>query len=233
MQTPRILVTRPEPGATRTAQRLRAAGFEPVVLPLTRIERLAFEMPEGAFGGLVLTSAQALAGTDVAAFTSLPVVAVGDTTAHAAREAGFQRIETATGSAESVAILAASVFRPNSRIFYVCGRVRRPELELLLKKAGFSVVAVETYDAKPVAYQSGDLVEILGNQPFDAVILMSAVTAELFADYSLKPQLQNALLVCFSQRIADVAESLGSRIAVTQEANEVSLMALLETHFSK
>jgi uroporphyrinogen-III synthase len=117
MQTPRILITRPEPGASRTAARLRAAGFEAVVLPLTRIERLAFGVPEGRFDGVVVTSAQALAGVDASRFISLPVVAVGDTTATAAREMGFSRIETASGSVESVAAVAAANFERGNRFY--------------------------------------------------------------------------------------------------------------------
>ncbi|RWD98328.1 MAG: uroporphyrinogen-III synthase, partial [Mesorhizobium sp.] len=30
----RVLVTRPEPGASRTARRLEAPGFQPILLPL-------------------------------------------------------------------------------------------------------------------------------------------------------------------------------------------------------
>ena len=44
----RVLVTRPEPGAGRTAARLQAAGFEPIVLPLSEIVRLAPALPATA-----------------------------------------------------------------------------------------------------------------------------------------------------------------------------------------
>ena len=37
MNGQRVLVTRPEPGASRTATRLRAAGHVPVVLPLSEV----------------------------------------------------------------------------------------------------------------------------------------------------------------------------------------------------
>ncbi|RVD11473.1 uroporphyrinogen-III synthase, partial [Mesorhizobium sp. M7A.F.Ca.ET.027.02.1.1] len=36
----RVLVTRPEPGASRTAHRLEEAGFQPVLLPLTETKAL-------------------------------------------------------------------------------------------------------------------------------------------------------------------------------------------------
>jgi uroporphyrinogen-III synthase len=233
MQTPRILVTRPEPGASRTAERLRQAGYEPVVLSLTRIERLAFEIPEGPFDAVVLTSAQALAAIDAAPLTSIPIMAVGDMTAKAARLAGFLRIETASGSAESVATMAGSTFKPHSRLLYLCGKVRRPELESLLEQAGFLVTAVETYSAVPADHEFSELPGIADGKPFAAVILMSAVTAELFGGYAAKQPFHDALLVCFSQRIADVASSYGNRIAVTEEATEGSLMSLLNTHFKK
>jgi uroporphyrinogen-III synthase len=233
MQTPRILITRPEPGASRTAGRLREAGYEPVVLPLTRIERLNFEIPDGPFDAVVLTSAQALDGVHTAPFASLPMIVVGDMTAKAAGEAGFTRIQTASGSAESVAALAVSTFKPHSRLLYLCGKVRRPELESLLGEAGFIVTAVETYNAAPIDHEFGNLSAIIDGKPFDAVILMSAVTAELFGNYADKPQFRDSLLVCFSQRIAAVASLRGSRITVTDEATEGSLMSHLKTRFEK
>jgi uroporphyrinogen-III synthase len=232
MQTPRILITRPEPGATRTAARLRAAGFEPVILPLTRINRLEYVLPDKPVDGVVVTSARALSGVDTAVFNSLPIVAVGETTANAAREAGFLKIDTASGSAESVAALAASAFRPGSHILYFCGKVRRPELEALLDRSGFTVVAIETYNAEPIDHKTKELSEILGNEPFDIVILMSAVTAELFSHHALNPQFRDALSVCFSQRIADVASFFGCRTAVTDEPTEDSLVKFLTAHFS-
>mgnify|MGYP000900718465 CR=1 FL=1 len=42
----RVLVTRPEPGACRTAAKLRTFGFDPVILPLSRTRPLA--VPEEA-----------------------------------------------------------------------------------------------------------------------------------------------------------------------------------------
>jgi uroporphyrinogen-III synthase len=233
MQTPRILITRPEPGASRTAERLREAGYEPAVLPLTRIERLAFELPEGPFGGIVVTSAQAFGNADYSRLMTLPLIAVGETTAKAARDAGFADIEAATGSAESVAGLAKFTLKPGARILYLCGKVRRPELEELLAAAGFSVEAVETYNAGPIYHSKIEFGRMTGDKPFDAVILMSAVTAELFSKFAGKPQFQNSLFVCFSQRIAGAAGSSGNRIAVTDEATEDSLMSLLKTHFKK
>lgn len=230
---PRILITRPEPGAARTAERLQRIGFEPVVVPLARIERLAFEFPESEFDGLVVTSAQALNGGDFSQLSSLPVIAVGEMTAKAARKAGFSSIVTANGSVESVAECAVLKFKRGARLLYLCGTVRRSELETLLSGAGLMVKVIETYSAAPVEYSEAALVEMLGSQPFDAVVLMSAVAAELFRGLAAMPQFQNALLICFSPRIAEAAKAAGSSIAVTQEATEESLVDLLQSRFKK
>jgi uroporphyrinogen-III synthase len=228
MQTPRILITRPEPGASRTAERLREAGFEAVSLPLTRIERLAFDFPDRQFDGIVVTSAQALGEADYARLLDVPLIAVGETTARAGRAAGFKRVAAASGSAESVAALAVSALKQGDSILYLCGEVRRPELEALLIDAMFSVLAVATYNAVPVNYDESELTATLGDMRFHAVVLMSAVAAECFAALAGRPQFQDAELICFSKRIAQAVARLGKPVAITAEATEDSLIKLLK-----
>ena len=55
-----VLVTRPLPAATRTADRLRVQGYVPLLLPLTEIVPLNPTVPEGTFNAFVATSANAL-----------------------------------------------------------------------------------------------------------------------------------------------------------------------------
>ncbi|WP_284222549.1 uroporphyrinogen-III synthase, partial [Brevundimonas denitrificans] len=82
----RVWVTRAEPGASRTADRLTARGFDPVIAPLLAIRPIPQAPPD-------LTGIAALAFTSangVAAFGALtpdrtrPVFTVGDATAQAA-----------------------------------------------------------------------------------------------------------------------------------------------------
>ena len=57
----RVLVLRPEPGASATVERARERGLDAVAIPLFEIEPLAWEAPEaGSFDGLLLTSANAV-----------------------------------------------------------------------------------------------------------------------------------------------------------------------------
>ena len=89
----RILLTRPEPDNARTAATLRALGHEAVEAPLLRIETIAgADFGEPPWSGVLLTSAngaRAAAGhLRFAEIIALPVLAVGESTAKAARAAG-------------------------------------------------------------------------------------------------------------------------------------------------
>jgi uroporphyrinogen-III synthase len=233
---PRILVTRPEPGASRTAARLAAAGFDPVVLPLTRIAPLDFTLPEGPFDAAIVTSAQALTAVRCQRILQLPVFAVGETTAQSAKSAGFGQVITAGGSTESIAALVRKCADPAARLLYLCGRVRRPELEAALVGAGFHLTAVETYDALPVVCSEEELAARLGPAPIEAVALMSALAAAQFAALARKPQLspifRSSEVFCFSQRISDaLGKGTGWNVHVTRHASEDALVQLLSLRF--
>jgi len=88
----KLLIIRPEPGASDSAQRARALGLDPLVCPLFAVEPVAWTVPDPArFDGLLLTSANAVrfAGIRLAELAGLPVAAVGDATTRAARVAGL------------------------------------------------------------------------------------------------------------------------------------------------
>jgi uroporphyrinogen-III synthase len=90
----KVWITRAEPGATATAERVRALGHVPLVAPLLVVE------PEGPVA-IDLSGVAAFAFTSangVRAFTArsperaLPVYAVGSATAEAARAVGFTSV---------------------------------------------------------------------------------------------------------------------------------------------
>jgi uroporphyrinogen-III synthase len=90
----RIVILRPEPGATATFERAVEQGLSPVKLPLFEIERIRWAPPGdlSQFDGLLITSANAIreGGEGLEQLKSLPVYAVGPATAAVAREAGFE-----------------------------------------------------------------------------------------------------------------------------------------------
>jgi uroporphyrinogen-III synthase len=88
-----LLLVRPEPGLSASAERARQAGLDVIARPLFRIEPLDWEAPDPhGYDGLLLTSANALryAGSRLDGLKSLPAHAVGPATADAARAAGLK-----------------------------------------------------------------------------------------------------------------------------------------------
>lgn len=120
--TARVLVLRPEPGASRTAALLGQAGMEPVVYPLFDVEALAWEPPDAdAFDALLLTSANAVrhAGPALARYGALPCYCVGEATAAAARDAGLADVRVGGGDAATTVPLLLADGR--SRVLHLGG----------------------------------------------------------------------------------------------------------------
>ncbi|MEG3181706.1 uroporphyrinogen-III synthase [Sphingomonas sp. LT1P40] len=121
--TRRIAILRPEPGNASTTQRVRDAGLEALPLPLFTMRPLDWTPPDPArFDGLLLTSANALlhGGAGLAALRALPVLAVGPTTADAARAAGFD--VTLTGDSDVATLLREAT--GDTRLLWLAGRER-------------------------------------------------------------------------------------------------------------
>lgn len=119
----RVLVLRSEPGATVTVDRARELGLDAVSVPLFGIEPVEWVVANvTAFDGLLLTSANAVrhGGRQLQGLRPLPVYAVGEATAAAAREAGFTI--TTTGNAGVAALLNA--IPPELRLLHLCGEHR-------------------------------------------------------------------------------------------------------------
>lgn len=120
-----IAVLRPEPGNRVTAAAIEARGRKAIRLPLFAARPLAWQPPDPAsFDALIVTSANALrhGGAGLAALLELPVHAVGEVTAEAARRAGFAvALAGKAGSAELLARAEAAGVR---RALHLAGRDR-------------------------------------------------------------------------------------------------------------
>ena len=120
----KLLLLRPEPGLSQSAERAAQLGLEVVTCPLFRIEPVQWAAPDPtAYDALLLTSANAVrqAGPELKAVSGLPVHAVGAATAEAARAAGLQ-VEAA-GRSDIVALLADI---PGSlKLLHLAGEDRR------------------------------------------------------------------------------------------------------------
>lgn len=233
----RVLVTRPEPGASRTARRLAEAGFEPLVLPLTEIRQLlARPVPEPRLiDAVALTSANAIRHASSQLIDSLagkPVFAVGHRSASIAREAGFRLVFEGDGDATYLARRMAATLSHNARVLYLCGKVRRPEFEAALADAGLTVDAMETYDTVEISYPTDFVVSTLGSEPVGAALVLSARTAEAISSLiqaaALAYLFEHTRYFCISNRVAATLTEIDlRRILIAKTPDEDALIALL------
>lgn len=231
----RVLVTRPEPGASRTARRLEALGFQPVLLPLTETRALPAEAALGADAvAVAVTSANAVRHAPkalVASLAGLPCHAVGKRTAEACRAAGFLSVTEGPGDAEALADGLAGGLAGKA-IVYLCGRVRFQAFEQRLTAAGVHVQAIETYDTTGVDYGDADVVARLSGQPVEAALLYSAKASAALVRLIARPALRHLFeeteFLTLSARVAEpMEEGAGNRVRIASQPEEDALLALL------
>ena len=119
----KVLILRPQPGADESAARARAMGLEPIVAPLFRLRALPWQPPDPAgYDAILLTSANAarLGGDGLTPFFALPCYAVGESTAEAARAAGF--VDVRTGPSDGAALLALARAEGAESPLHLAGR---------------------------------------------------------------------------------------------------------------
>ena len=105
----KIWIARAEPGAGRTAERVRALGHDPLVAPVLQVRSLPGEVDLDGVGALAFTSPNGVGAFAArCADRGLPVFAVGAATARAARTAGFAAVASADGDVAALAALIAA-----------------------------------------------------------------------------------------------------------------------------
>lgn len=205
----RVLVTRPQPAASKTALKLASKGFEPVLLPLSRTVPLSFAIPEDGFAALTVTSASAFLHVEeerLKPLLGLPIFAVGGGTASAARAAGFWQVIDGGGDAVRLAATMRRDLPEKARVLYLAGRVRQPVFEDEVRLAGLDMETVDVYDTKAVSYAPAALRDLLDGAPFVAVMLYSGVAAASFVEamQGIEPPFdEKTRFLCISARVAD------------------------------
>lgn len=232
----RVLVTRPEADARRTAARLAQRGHEALVVPLLTIERTATP-PPAAFDALAITSANAAPALAAMGpgMAGRPVFAVGRRTAEAVAAAGWPDIrvadasETAGGDGAALARLIASSLKTGSMVLHVAGRERKPEPQNSLVAAGFAVHVWEAYAAVAARRLPGRLHAALDRAEVDAALHFSRRSAVTLIDLAsgagLLDRLRGLGHACLSADVAAPLCDIGAaRVVVACRPGEASLL---------
>jgi uroporphyrinogen-III synthase len=176
-----ILITRPEPGASATAARLRAAGLHPVVAPFLIIRSLAAHLPPAStLQAIVVASGNAVDRLPPA-YRAVALLAVGDATAARAAQAGFAPIHSASGDAAALGALATARLDPAAGpLLLATGQGQSTVLAADLRRRGFRVQRRVVYMAGSVARFPNAAQTAIGNG-LRAALFFSTETAETFA----------------------------------------------------
>jgi uroporphyrinogen-III synthase len=233
----RLLVTRPEPDARRTAAVLRARGHEVRIAPLLEIEPIRdADLGAPAWHAVVMTSANAAraiaAHPRLAELRSLPVLAVGRRTAQAAREAGFADVASADGDAEDVARLAVGRFARNAVLVHLTGRDRAGDLAEALARRGIELRVVEVYRARAAQHLPAPISAALAADEIDGVLHFSRRSAETYLGCASREHIAEAALrpahFCISAQAAEpLARAGAAKLLIAPQPQEEALLALV------
>jgi len=232
----RLLLTRPEPDAQRTATVLRAQGHDVIIAPLLRIAPVAdAQIGAGPWAAILITSANAVsavvAHARAAQLRALPVFAVGRRSADAMAAAGFADVTAADGNASDLARLVAARMRPTAPLLYLAGEDRAGDLAGDLRAHGFAVETAAIYRAVAASSLPPEAADALAGG-IDGVLHFSRRSAEVFVEAAraagvLEGALQ-AVQFCLSAPIAEpLARAGAADIRVAERPNEALLLALI------
>jgi uroporphyrinogen-III synthase len=216
----RIWITRTQPQAYATAERLAEMGLAPVVSPVLIARTVPADIDLADVAALAFTSAAGVrAFAEASPGRGLPVLAVGGATAEAARAAGFAHVLVSKGDVEALADLIAAA-RP-SLVLAPTAREPAADLPALLAARGVRARSVVVYETVPTETPApADIEAVLVHSPRAARIVADLITAE-----------QATALTAFAISEAAAAPLLAlpfAQIAVAPFPDEASLLHLLQ-----
>ena len=215
-----LIVLRPEPGLSETVALAQSLGLETVAAPLFRIESVAWSPPDPRdFDAIIAGSANAFrhSGTALSGITALPVHAVGESTARAAREAGFAVAGTGDRDLQS---LVDALPRP-MRLLRLVGE-RRVALDL---PTGVGVKERVVYRAEPLTLSEAAAAALSSGA---VTLLHSGEAARHFAAECRRLGIDRAriALAVLAPRIAEAAGDGWQTIVTAASPTDAALLAI-------
>jgi uroporphyrinogen-III synthase len=239
-----VLVTRPHPDNETTAASLRARGFEVLQAPMLRLEPVAFhDDMDARYGAVIVTSANALRGIESQLkshrLLELPLFAVGEQTAAAARRAGFTHVISANNSDAAglrelvLARVKAKQLNKASTLLYLAGADLAHDLASELGEHGLRVVTQTTYKMSPVASLPREVCDAFADNRIEAVLHYSRRSARAFLEAARAGGVEISALAipqyCISPAVASVVRDAGAtQVMVAASPDENALFEALD-----
>lgn len=219
-----ILVTRPHPDDETTARALRDRGFDVLRAPMLRFEPVPFQDDADArYGAVIVTSANALraiapqlAGSRL---LQLPLFAVGEHTAAAAREAGFDEVIASKGDAGALRDLVLAAVRSKqlkktNPLLYLAGADLARDLGGELGEKGLTVATHTTYRMVPAPSLPREICDAFVAHEVEAILHYSRRSARAFLEAARSGGVEISALAlpqcCISVAVAAVLRDAGA-----------------------
>ena len=210
---------------------------------MLRFEPVAFnEDMDARYGAVIVTSANAVRGIEPHLkghrLLELPLFAVGEHTAAAARHAGFTHVISANGDAAGLrdSVLArvkAKEMNKASTLLYLAGADLARDLAGELGERGFRVVTQTTYRMSPVASLPREVCDAFAANRIEAVLHYSRRSARAFLDAARAGGVEISALAipqcCISAAVASVVRDAGAtQVVVAASPDENALFRALD-----
>jgi uroporphyrinogen-III synthase len=237
-----VLVTRPHPDDEATASALRGRGFEVLRAPMLRFAPVPFQDDADArYGAVIVTSANALRAIEPhlegSRLLALPLFAVGEHTAAAARGAGFDQVIAAKGDAAALRDLVlagvkAKQLKRGSTLLYLAGADLARDLAGELGEKGFTVVTHTTYRMIPESSLPREICDAFVAHQVEAVLHYSRRSARAFLEATRAAGVEISALAlpqcCISTAVAAVLRDAGApQVTAAASADENALFEAL------
>ena len=255
-----ILVTRPQPDNEATGASLRARGFEVLLAPMLRFEPVALpDDPAADYAAIIVTSANALRAVEPQLagrrLLDLPLFAVGERTASAARRAGFATVISADGNAADLRELVLAKVSNKAKdkikdktkdkatkdkksatarpVLYLAGADLSRDLAGELGEDGLDVVTRTTYRMIASSVLPRETCDAIAANQIEAVLHYSVRSARAFLDAVRSAGVEiSALAVqqcCISATVASVLREAGAtHVTVASSPDENALLGVLD-----
>ena len=191
---------------------------------MLRFEPFGFDDDADApYGGIIVTSANAvravesqLAGSPL---LKLPLFAVGENTATAARDAGFGNVIASKGDATALRDLVVETAKSKKLkkeipMLYLAGEEIARDLAGELREQGFEVVTHIAYRMVPAHSLPSEVVDGFAAHQIDAVLHYSRRSARAFVEAARLGGVEISALAlpqcCISAEVAEIVREAGA-----------------------
>tara|TARA_B100000035_G_scaffold89832_1_gene75753 strand:+ start:710 stop:1408 length:699 start_codon:yes stop_codon:yes gene_type:complete len=210
-----ILLTRPLEDSKELILKFKSLGHQVSHLPVINIEKKDYEnINLNEFKGIIFTSANAVKNLDVSKINkNIFCFCVGEATEKIVKEKGFQNIFTASGNVANLKeIILQNFDQKIGNLVYVSGEIISYDLDLELKKEGYTIKRIITYKVNSNQILSDEFIKELKSSIPEIVFIYSENSARsylnLLKKYNLLDIWMETNLMCLGEKASSVLNEI-------------------------